>query len=106
MAKEPAAEDLKYAQVTETQVELWLASPVTKTFLQCLEWKRLDSVESAGTGKLIDSSSADLTHALLHRALGQQDAYTEARRCETMLDFYEMIFHPPPPDEEEETEDE
>lgn len=97
--------EVEHAQVTEAQLEIWLAGAVTKTFLRCLEWKRLDTVDAAGTGKLIDSSSADLTHALLHRALGQQDAYTEAQRCEQMLDFYEMIFHPPPP-EEEETEDE
>lgn len=96
--------EVEFPQVTEAQVELWLASPVTKTFLQCLEWKRLDTVDQAGTGKLTDSSSADLTHALLHRALGQQDAYTGAQRCEQLLEFYEMIFHPPPP--EEETEDE
>jgi len=92
--------EVEFPQVTEAQVELWQASPVTKTFLQCLEWKRLDNVDSAGTGKLVDSSSADLTHALLHRSLGQQDAYTEAQRTEQLLDFYEMIFHPPPEEEE------
>lgn len=94
--------DLEHPQVTEAQVELWLASPVTKTFLRCLEWKRLDTVDAAGSGKLIDSSSADLTHALLHRSLGQQDVYYECGRPEPMLDFYEMIFHPP---EEEETDE-
>ena len=94
--------EVKFSQVTEAQVELWLASPVTKIFQQCLEWKRLDIVEAAGTGKLIDSSSADLTHALLHRSLGQQDAYTAGQRCEDLLDFYEMIFHPP---EEEESDE-
>ena len=97
--------EVEFPQVTEAQVELWLASPVTKTFLQCLEWKRQDTVDAAGSGKLIDSASADLTHALLHRALGQQDAYIEAQRCELLLEFYEMIFHPPPPDEEEETDE-
>ena len=98
------SKETEFRQVTEAQVELWLASPVTRALLQCLEWKRLDTVDAAGTGKLTDSSSADLTHALLHRALGQQDVYYECARPEAMLEFYEMIFHPPPP--EEETEDE
>ena len=96
------AKELEHDQVTETQVEIWLAGSVTKTFLQCLEWRRLDTRDAAGSGALIDSSSADLTHALLHRALGKQDAYTEAQHCETMLDHYQMIFHPP----EEEPKDE
>lgn len=97
--------EVEFPQVTEAQVELWQASPVTKTFLQCLEWKRQDTVDAAGSGKLTDSSSADLTHALLHRALGQQDAYTEGQRCEELLEFYQMIFHPPPPEEEEESDE-
>lgn len=99
MAKEP-----EFPQVTEVQTELWLAMPVTKTFMQCLAWKWLDTRDAAGSGAMIDSSSADLTHALLHRALGQQDAYTEAQKPEDLMDHYEMIFHPPPPDKEENDE--
>lgn len=103
MAKEPAPaeeRELNYPQITEPMVEIWLAQPVTKTFMQCLAWKWLDVRDQAGTGALIDSGNADLTHALLHRALGQQDAYAEAQMPESLLDHYEMIFHPPPEEEE------
>lgn len=94
MAKEPIRE-LPFPQITEPQMEIWLASPVTKAYLQCLEWKRADNRDAAGSGKLVDSASADVTHAMLHRALGQQDGYLEAGKPETLLDFYEMIFRPP-----------
>ena len=77
--------EVEFPQVTEDQVELWMASPVTKTFIQCLHWKREDTRDQAGTGVLTDSSNADLTHALLHRALGQQDGYQTAAAPEPIL---------------------
>lgn len=101
MAKEP----LEFPQVTEDQIQIWLHNPVTKAYLRCLEWKADDQRDLAGTGKLVDSSSADTTHALLHRALGQRDAYAEAQKPEKLLDFYAMIFRPPPPEEEKEAAD-
>ena len=100
-------ETKNYPQVTSDQLELWLASPVTKAYLRCLAWKEADTVDQAGTGKLVDSSNADMTHALLHRSLGQQDALKDASLPEKLLDFYRMVYRPPPPpEEEEETTDE
>lgn len=101
MAKEP----LEFPQVTEADIELWRANRVTRAYLRCLEWKADDQRDLAGTGKLVDSSSADMTHALLHRALGQRDAYAEAREPEKVLEFYAMIFHPPSEDEDKEAAD-
>ena len=95
-------EALEYPQVTTDQIDIWLASPVTKAVLSCLEWKRDDTKDAAGSGKLTDSSNADLTHALLHRALGQQDAYDEARDPRALLEHYNMIFVP---EDEDETDD-
>lgn len=95
------AEELKYPQLTEDQVDLWQSNQVTKAFIQCLTWKAADVAEAAGTGKLADSGNADLTHALIHHALGQQDAYGKAAQPEELLDFYNLIFRPPPEDEEE-----
>lgn len=91
--------EVEHPQVTEDQVELWLANPVTVALLRCFEWKRLDSVENGGTGRLADSSNADLTHAMLHREFGKQDAFTECKTPEAVLDEYVMIFHPPEEDE-------
>ena len=94
--------EVEHKQVTEAQVEIWLTNPVTLTLLQCLEWNRLDSRDAAGSGTLVDSSSADLTHALLHRNLGQQDAYRECEDPVQIFEHYEMIDHPPQPEKEDE----
>ncbi len=91
-----------YPQITPDQLELWLANPVTKGYLRCLSWKEADTVEQAGTGKLVDSSNADMTHAMLHRALGQQDALKEAALPEKLFDFYRMVYRPPPETDEDE----
>lgn len=96
------AEELKHPQITDDQLELWLAHPATRAFLSCIGWAVNDSIEAAGSGKLVDSSSADLTHALLHRALGEQDGLRKAADPARMLEYYNMIFYPP---NEEETED-
>lgn len=94
--------EVEHPQVTEVQVALWLAEPTTRTFLQCVEWKRLDTRDAAGSGEIVDSSNSDLTHALIHRALGQQDVFQEIQNPESILDHYGMIDHPEP----EETKDE
>lgn len=95
MAKEPP----RYPQVTEDQIELWRANAVTRAYLSALEFKRLDIRDAAGVGKLTDSSNADLTHALLHRALGQQDGLSMAAQPESLLEDYGLILHPEPDEE-------
>lgn len=93
--------EVEFSQVTQDQIQIWLHNPVTQAYLRCLEWKTADTRDAAGDGSLTDSGSADLTHALLHRALGQQDGYKEAGKPETLLEFYKMVFIPPPKEEEE-----
>lgn len=98
-----AKESPRHPQVAPELIELWLAHPVTKVLLECLEWKRLDIQDAAGNGELVDSSNADLTHAVIHRALGQQDAYREMSDpylVRGILEHYGMIIEP-----EEETND-
>ncbi len=94
------AQEQPEPQITQDQFDIWLTSPVTIAYLKCLEWKRLDTRDAAGEGKLVDSTSADLTHAMIHRALGQQDAYRAAHIPWDMLTFYEMVFMPEPKEEE------
>lgn len=94
--------EVEFPKLTEIQVELWLGDPVTINYLRCLDWLRLDTRDAAGSGELIDSSSADLTHALLHRALGRQDAYVEASNPEQIFDRYVMIEHPEPEEKDDE----
>ena len=96
------AQELPEAQITQDQYDIWLTSPVTIAYLKCLEFKRLDTRDAAGEGKLVDSSNADLTHAMLHRALGQQDAYRAAHIPWDLLTFYGLVYFPE--DEEENNE--
>ena len=86
------SEETEYPQITPDQLDLWLASSTTKAYLRCLAWKTADTVEQGGTGRLVDSSNADMTHAMMHRNLGQQDAFKEAALPEKLLEFYRMIY--------------
>ena len=92
--------ELPEAQITQDQYDIWLNSPVTIAYLKCLEWRRLDVRDAAGDGRLVDTSSADTTHALLHRALGEQDAYRAAHIPWDILVHYEMVMIPEPMEEE------
>ena len=103
MAEAPGEDKPKYPQITEAELDLWLGQRATQYFLQALEWKAKDAQDALGTGALLDSSNADLSHAMSHSALGKQDAFREAAQPEQLLDFYELIFRPT--EEENETDD-
>ena len=49
----------------------------------------------------LDSSNADLTHGMIHRSLGRQDAFRAAHVPWEMLVHYEMVFIPQPEEGEE-----
>jgi len=99
MAEAPGEDKPKYPQITEAELDLWLSQRATKHFLQALEWRAQDAQDALGTGVLLDSSNADLSHAMSHGALGKQDAYRDAAKPEQLLDFYELIFRPPTEEE-------
>ena len=91
----------KHPQITEAELEIWQGSRVTAMFMQVLQWK-LDKIrDDAGTGKLVDSSNADMTHAMAHQNMGQQDALKWALDPEKMMEADGMILHPEPEPEEE-----
>ena len=98
------AQELREPQITEDQFDIWMASPVTSALLKCLEWKRLDEKDAAGSGAIVDSSNSDLTHAMIHRSLGRQDAYEAMQTPFDLLTYYEMVFIPEPEPEEEANE--
>jgi hypothetical protein len=95
--------ELSEPQVTQDQFDIWLNSPVTIAYLKCLEYSRLDTIDSAGNGSIVDSSNADTTHAMIHRALGKQDAYRAAYIPWDMLTHYRMVFIPEPKQDEDGT---
>ncbi len=85
--------------VTDVQFDIWIDHPVTFAFLKALTFRREDEKEAAGGGNIVDSSNADLTHALIHRALGRQDAYEAACDPWSMLLRYELVEVPEPEEE-------
>lgn len=82
----------KYPQVTLEQIQLWEASPVTKAFLQCLQWFREDVRDEASDGTIIDSSCADMTHAGIHLNMGQQQGLATAADHNKLLNRFNMIM--------------
>lgn len=95
MAKVP-----QHPVVTPEQIQLWEANPVTKAYLQCLEWFKQDIADLASNGGVADSSSADLTHAMLHRNYGQQDGLADAANYNYLLDRHGMILEPKKEDDD------
>ena len=90
MAQEP----LKYPQVTPEQIQLWEADPVTKVYLQCLDWYHKDVEDKAKGDEIVDSSNADLSHALKHLNLGQQQGLSSSMDYPSLFDRYDMVLLP------------
>ncbi len=86
MATEPVQ-----PQITITQLELWMSRPETRIYIEALEQKLYDVETQAGTGQLVDSGNADLTHALIHRALGEQDGLKQAMNPERLMSTFDRI---------------
>ena len=84
-------EELEYPQITPAQLEIWMDSPVTKTYLQCLEWSADQIKEILGNGGMIDSSNSDLTHARLHSALGEKTGLLRATDPDIVMRTHKMI---------------
>ena len=82
----------QYPQVIPEQIQLWLNDPVTKVYLQCLDWFKEEVNESASNGSIVDSSCADLTHAMIHQNLGQQQGLTSAIGYQSLFARFGMIL--------------
>lgn len=94
-----AQEKPLHPQVTPEQIQLWEADPVTKAYLQCLEWFNADVRDDASDGTIIDSACADLSHARIHINLGQQQGLVTAMEYGKLFNDFNMIF------KEEKTDD-
>ena len=79
------------------QIEIWLDNPVTKTYLQCLEWSGEQIREALGKGGYVDSDNNDRTCNHVHSALGEAEGLAKAGSPQAILNTHEML-------EEEETE--
>lgn len=81
----------KYPRITRAQFDLWAANPVTKTFMQCVEWGRADINDLILSGTFVSAENNDLTCSNLHRLSGYREAMTDMSRTEKLLQKYEML---------------
>ena len=79
----------QYQRITQAQWELWEASPVTKTYLQCLTW----AAEQLGEviPSLVDSTNNDRTCNLIHSSLGEQSGLQKACNPKDLLEQFKML---------------
>ena len=91
----------KFPKITPEQIELWADNPVTEVLLQCLGWFKADVADDAADGTIVDSSSSDLTHAMIHKNLGQQQGLSTAMDFQSLFDRYGMILLPEPKEDDD-----
>ena len=68
----------KHKRITQTQYDIWIDDPTTKTYLQCLKWSAEQIAESLGNGAGIDTSNNDLSMNQISTAMGKKSGFIEA----------------------------
>lgn len=81
----------QYPRLTQAQVELWLANPVTKVLSQCLEFYALDINDALAQGRHVDSSNADTTMSATHLFMGQKQGLKTAGDYVALFKRYQML---------------
>ena len=84
----------KYPRVTQAQVELWLADPVTQAYKTCLRTNSETVKAKLGAGEYIDSFNNDLSMNKIHSASGWSEALDAMGNFESILSKAEMIEVP------------
>lgn len=80
----------KYPRISKDQLDLWLESPVTKVYLQCLEWSVEQISEVLGEGTWV-SDNNDKSMNVINRALGEKNGLLTAGKPESILRVHEMM---------------
>ncbi len=84
----------KFKRITQAQFDLWIDNPVTKAYLQCLEWSAEKISEALGKGALVASDNNDTTCNAIHSALGQQGGFRLAQSVQERFLEHEMLAIP------------
>jgi len=82
---------VQYRELTQSQLEIWLNDPVTKTYLQCLWWSQDQVKEVMGSGLLVDRSSMENTYGQIREAEGQKTGLSQAMDIVGQLRRHKMI---------------
>lgn len=70
----------KYKRITQAQYDIWIDSPVTEAYLQCLEWSAEQNSEVIENGNLIDITNNDLSMNRIQFANGEKSGLMSATK--------------------------
>lgn len=86
--------------MTQAQLEIWLDSPITKTYLKCLIWSGEQISEVLGKGGFVDPANNDYTSNNIHIALGEKAGLIKAGDPAAILAVHGMLELPKKEDSE------
>lgn len=81
----------RFPRVSQPQIDLWLADPVTQAVMTAITEYEADVREKVGKGQYRIPSNNDLTCNNESHALGMADAYKNMRNAPKMLQFLELV---------------
>jgi hypothetical protein len=81
----------QYPRLTPNQVEVWLANPVTQTYLNCLKFYQGDVKDSTDSGEGFDMGNNDQTCNLLYFREGLKEAFRISGEVEDLLGHYKLV---------------
>ena len=84
----------KYPRVTQTQVELWLADPVTQAYKTCLDTAITKADADLASGDNIDIDNNDASMNRIHLKIGGKEALRIMSGFENILTISDMIEVP------------
>lgn len=80
-----------YPKVMKDSVKIWLNDPITKTYLQCLNFYSEQLKESRAIGGFVDAESNDATIRRLFLNMGAEDATNTLASPYELMSAYNMI---------------
>jgi hypothetical protein len=79
--------------ITQAELEVWLNSQATKTYLQCLRWSEDQIREIIGNGGCV-AATADESFGLIHSAMGQRLGFNHALDVNRQFTTHGMLVTP------------
>ena len=91
----------KYPRVTQAQLELWLADPVTIKYLHCLNLSAVDIEKYMSIGSYVHMTDPNITHTRAHAELGRKEGYLFASHPEHIFITCDMLEDKKEPEDEQ-----
>ena len=107
MGEEPQnpQEELRYKRITQVQLEIWLADPVTKVYFQCIRWRVDENIELMGNGDYIHNADPVITQIASQCAIAERETYLGLSDINDILNGHKFNMLEPPEPPKEESDD-